>query len=97
MSAAILAILNVVLQISSSASAQVIVSIISMLEQAIPFLVKEYQSIAPMIKNIIAVLRNNDQVTPDQQAQLNVLEAQTDAAFEAAAAAAQAEDAAAGS
>lgn len=92
MSAAILAILNVILQISSGASGQMIVSIISMLEQAIPLLVKEYQSVAPMIKNIIAVLRNNNAVTDDQQAQLNVLDAQTDAAFEAAAKVAQAQD-----
>lgn len=92
MSAAILAILNVILQISSSASAPTIISIISMLEQAIPFLVKEYQDVAPMIKNIIAALRSNGDLTDAQQAQLNVLDGQTDAAFEAAAAAAEAED-----
>lgn len=92
MSGAILAILNVILQISGSSSAQTIILIISMLEKAIPLLVKEYQDVAPMIKNIIAVLRNNDVVTDAQQAQLDVLEKQTDDAFDVAAAAAQKED-----
>ncbi len=76
----------------AGANATLVTRIIEGLVALIPLLLKEYQSVIPFIQNVIALLRNNNQVTPDQLAQLDVLELQIDAAFDAAATAAQAED-----
>lgn len=48
--------------------------------------------IASVSVAFIAILRNNGEVTTDQLAQLDSMEAQLDAAFDASDAAAQAED-----
>jgi CHASE3 domain sensor protein len=81
--------------ISNQASAQLITQIIGGLIALIPLLIKEYQDAIPFIQNVIAVLKNHNDVTPEQLQTLDILETQIDASFEAAAAAALAEDAAA--
>lgn len=68
-------------------------NIISALVQLIPLITKEVQDVLPMVKNIIAVLKGGAGVTQAQLAQLNALDKQVDDAFEAAAAAALAQDA----
>ncbi len=65
--------------------------IIETLTEVVPLVVKEYQDVAPLIKNIIAALKGGE-VTQDQLDQLDALEAQIDAAFDAAWAKAQEED-----
>lgn len=85
-SGAIQALLLVIAQIAPNIGIpSVIVSIISALENIIPVVVKEFQDLAPLVKNIIAALRNNDSVTEDQKTQLDTLEVKLDADFEAAA------------
>lgn len=77
-------ILTLVAQFASSATVTEITSIIAALEQIIPLVTKEVNDVLPMVKNIIAALKGNGQITADQQAQLDTLNAQVDAAFEAA-------------
>lgn len=67
-------------------------SIITILAEAAPLAVKAAQDVAPMVKNIIAALKANGAVTPEQWAALDALEKQIDADFDAAANAAEAED-----
>ena len=93
MPAALAGLLALLTQISGlSGEASVIGNIISTLTQLIPVLVKEYEDVVPAIKNIIAALSSNPAATADQLAQVQVLDAATDAAFEAAATSATAED-----
>ena len=87
-----LTLLQAVVPQLAGANASLITKIIEGLVTLIPILIKEYQSLVPMVQNIISVLKNNNQVTPDQWTQLDALETQIDAAFEAAATNAQAED-----
>ena len=95
MSAAIIALLTIIGEIAPSlGTPSIITSIISALTQIIPVITQEIADVGPIIKNIIAALQGNGTITADQQAQLTALDAQVDAAFEAAATAAQAEDAA---
>ena len=63
-------------------------TVISVLMQLIPVAVQEGETLVAPIKNIIAALSGNDAVTPAQLTTLQALDAQVDAAFEAAAAAA---------
>ncbi len=88
---AILALLQSIIPSLSSASA--ITQIIATLTSIIPVIVKEVQDVVPMVKNIIAALKSNDVITPEQMTALEALDAQCDADFETAATAAQAEDA----
>lgn len=90
-----LALLEAIVPQLSGANAALITKIIEGLVALIPLLVKEYNSVIPFIQNVITLLKNNNQVTPDQLAQLDQLEATLDAAFETAATNAIAEDAAA--
>lgn len=62
-----------------------IANVISTLTQIITAGVEEIETVAPFIKNIIAALQSNSAITADQMTQLQQLDAQTDAAFEAAA------------
>ena len=89
MSAAIMALLAVLAQISPVIGSTAITSIINALIQIVPALINTVEDVVPMVKNIIAALQSNTAVTPDQLAQLQALDAQVDAAFEAAATAAQ--------
>ena len=77
-----------------SGNSEMIANIINALIQIIPVIVKEVQDVAPMVKNIIAALKNDPATTADQLAQLDALDAQVDQAFEAAATDAQAQDSA---
>ena len=92
MSAAILALLGVLSQIAPVLGSSAITSVINALVQIVPALITTVEDVVPMVKNIIAALQSNTAVTADQLAQLQALDAQVDAAFEAAATAAQAED-----
>lgn len=67
------------------ANSQLIDDIITALEQIIPVLVKEYQDLVPIVKNIISALQGTDGITADQWTALNALEQQIDAEFDQAA------------
>jgi hypothetical protein len=60
---------------------------VTLLEQIISAAVNEVETITPEIKAIIAQLQSNGAVTADQMTQLSALDAQVDAAFDAASAA----------
>lgn len=83
---AITLILQLVEDVNDNTTA--IGKIIAWLEQIVPLVVTEVETVLPMIQNIIAALKSSDAVTDAQLAALDTLEAQTDAAFEAAAKAA---------
>jgi hypothetical protein len=70
-----------------------ITSIINALITLVPTLVKEYNDLVPIVKNLITALSTNTVTTQDQLTTLQALDAQVDADFEAAATAAQAQDA----
>lgn len=89
---ALLALLQALMPMLTSATS--VQSVINALVQIIPVLVKEFQDVVPIIKNIIAALSENPATTEEQLAELAKLDEKVDAEFEAAAAAAQAEDAA---
>jgi hypothetical protein len=61
---------------------------ITLLEQIVAAAVNEVETITPEIKAIIAQLQSNGAVTAQQMSDLAALDAQVDAAFEAAATAA---------
>lgn len=88
--AVITAVLSMIQQllpaILSSSNATVVDSIISALTGMLPFIVNEIQSLVTPVKNIIAALSANPATTADQLTQLQALDAQLDAAFDAAAA-----------
>jgi len=91
--AALQALLVVIAQIAPSlTSSAAIQAVVNALVQIVPVLIKEVQDLIPMVKNIIAALSANAGTTSDQLNALAALDAQCDAAFEAAAAAAEAED-----
>ena len=69
-------------ELTKSSSIQ---SVITSLQQIVTAGVQEVSDVAPMIKNIIGALKSNAAITADQMAQLEALDAATDAAFEAAA------------
>lgn len=71
-----------------------VTSVINALIQIIPLVAKEFTDVLPMIKNIISALQANAATNAEQLTQLAALDAQVDAAFEAAATAAETEDAA---
>ena len=77
---------NLLPLLTSSANANLIGSIISTLEQFLPFIVDEISSLYQPVKNIIAALSANPATTAAQLATLQALDTQTDAAFDAAAA-----------
>lgn len=62
-------------------------SIITTLTSLIPAITSEIETVVPIVKNIIAGLQGSANITPAQTAALTALDAQCDAAFEAAAAA----------
>lgn len=92
MSAALVALLAVLGQIAPALGSSAITSIITALTQIIPVLIQEVEDVVPIVKNIISALQSNTAITPDQQAALVALDAQVDAAFEAAATNAQTQD-----
>ncbi len=64
-----------------------IAGIISMLETWVPVIIKEATDLIQPVKNIIAALQGSASITADQLAALQALDAQCDAAFDAALAA----------
>ena len=62
-------------------------NIISLLETYLPIVAQTTTNLITPIKNIIAALSSNSAVTADQLAALQALDAQADAAFDAALAA----------
>lgn len=91
---AILALIQQVLG-ASSPSSSLISKIVVALIDLVPLIVKEYQVLLPVVQNIITALTADPSTTAAQMQTLKALNTQVDAAFEAAAAAALAEDAAA--
>src|SRR5690242_14824884 len=73
-------------------SSSAIAKVINTLVQAVPIIIQEVKDMVGPVQNIIAALRSNSAITPEQLDQLDTLEAQLDANFDAAAAAAQAQD-----
>lgn len=87
---ALLALLDELLpSITSSTTVQ---KALDALTQIVPFLIQEYQDLLPEVKAIMAALSANPAATADQLTALSTLDAQVDAAFEAAATAAQSQD-----
>ena len=89
MTAAITAILAMLEQllpsILSAARATIGASIINALTAMLPFIIQEVEALFGPVKNIIAALSANPATTAEQLATLQQLDAQVDAAFEAAA------------
>ena len=65
-----------------------VAAIITALEGLLPAIVSEVGAVGPIVQSIIAELSSNAAITPAQTAALSALDAQVDAAFEAAAIAA---------
>lgn len=86
----ILALLQTLLPLINNSST--VSAVIKTLVDIIPPLVREAQDLVPVVKNIVAALRENPASTEEQLAQLAALDAKVDAEFEAAAAAALTED-----
>jgi hypothetical protein len=79
------ALLAVITQIAPNIGvSKTIQAIIDALIALIPILIKEYQDIVPIVQSIIADLKSNAAVTPEQMQSLEDLEAKYDADFEAA-------------
>ncbi len=87
-----LTLLQQLLPSLSTANAALIEKIVEGLVALIPVLIKEYQDVVPMVKNIITALKSNTDITASQLIALESAETQIDASFEQAATAAQAED-----
>ncbi len=77
--------------ITSSANAVLIESIIATLSSFLPYIVQEISSLYTPVKNIIAALSATPATTATQAAVLATLDKQVDDAFEAVAAATDAE------
>jgi hypothetical protein len=89
MSAAVVALLNLIVSVAGSTSdAAVIANIIATLETIISTGTELIEAEIPIIENIIGALQANSSITPEQLTQLQASEAALDAAFEAAASAA---------
>lgn len=90
MSAAITAVLAMIEQflplLTSSANVTVIDGIVTALTELLPLIINEVQSLVGPVKNIISALSANAATTAAQLATLQALDAQVDAAFDAAAA-----------
>jgi beta-phosphoglucomutase-like phosphatase (HAD superfamily) len=77
-------LLSVVPQMTNS---QQVNSAVNFIQQIIPLLVKEYSDLLPIVKNILALLKQNGTVTPEQNAAMMAVDAQIDKAFDDALAA----------
>lgn len=78
--------------VPAGTNAALIEKIVAALIQIVPVVVKEYQDLVPIVRNIVAALKADPSTTAAQLEQLQRLEVEWDADFEAAAAAAIAED-----
>jgi hypothetical protein len=77
---------NLVPLLTSASNANLIASIITTLEQFLPFIINEIASLYQPVKNIISALSATPATEAAQLAQLQLLDQQLDAAFEAIAA-----------
>lgn len=83
---AILAVLSIVQSLlpvlgTSTATTNIIASIISALTSLMPYIVDEITTVYTAVKNIITQLQNSGAPTADQLAALQSLDAQVDAAW----------------
>jgi hypothetical protein len=85
-------LLQIISQISGNATVDLIARIISALEILIPLIKDEIQTLYPIVQNIIAALRGNGEITQDQMDALDKAESALDDQFDAANAAAMAEE-----
>lgn len=76
----------------ASGSTSTVGMVINTLTEVVPLVVKEYQDVAPFVKNIITALKDDPAATQVQLDQLDELDKQVDIAFDTAAQAALAED-----
>lgn len=67
---------------------------IALIAEAVPFVIKEAKDLAPLVLNVIGVLKQNEQVSTAQLQELQKYENQLDANLEDALQRAEAEDAA---
>lgn len=81
---AILTLIQQILPLATGTSSSLIATIIQALQSWLPIIFGEIQSLYPIVKNIISELQNKGDLTDDQKTTLQQLDAQTDAAFEAA-------------
>ena len=81
----LLALIEALLPEFGVASASVIAKIVSALVTIVPIIASNATNFLTPVKNIIAALQASGNVTTDQMASLATLDAQVDAAFEAAA------------
>lgn len=95
MQAIINPILALLTQLAPGATTNIITLAINILTALIPILIQEYQALLPSVQNIITVLQQSDDITDEQWDTLDAMSAQYDADFQAALAAAEAQDAAA--
>jgi len=91
LNAAATAVISLLSMIAPGATGGLIAKIIDALVTIIPIVIKEAKDLAPMVQNIIALLRGNTEITPDQLDQ-HAAEVVLDSAFDIADAAAQKED-----
>jgi hypothetical protein len=83
---AVVTLLTEFVALMPTASVGQVGTVISTLIQIIPVVVQEASDLVAPIKNIIVALKSNSAITPEQMANLAILDAQCDAEFEAAAA-----------
>lgn len=81
---------------SITGNSPAITAAVNVAVQAAPLVVETYQDLKPQLMNIIAALKADPATAPAELEKLEEAEKQLDADFDAAAAAALAEDAAAG-
>lgn len=88
------AILDLLLLITPGVrEAATIARIIQTLTELVPIVMRTAKDLAPTLKNVIGILRQNTEITKEQLDDLDAIEAKIDAEFDAAATQAQAEDA----
>ena len=94
MTAVLTAILSLLTTLGPSlgGSSVIIGQVIAALTTLIPAVIQEAKDLLPMVKSIIATLKGDSAATQAQLDALDALDKQVDDAFDAAAAAAQAED-----
>jgi len=81
----LLALIEALLPSIGVASTSVVGEVVAALVSILPIIVSDAANFLTPIKNIIAALQASGNVTPDQMTALTTLDAQCDAAFEAAA------------
>ena len=86
----LLALIEALLPTLGVGTSSVVAKILEALINIVPIIAANAANFLTPVKNIIAALQNSGAVTADQMAQLSTLDAQVDAAFEAAATAAEA-------